>query len=145
MFGGWGKMLVKNVEPNKELYPNTNIIKSISGFTIYDETKKYLKIVNTLGDLKILEPEDVNDGDIFYVNDITNFNEYYPTQELENATNYFIIENSNNYDIYGEDGWKNITKEAVNTLQAKQSPIQDVPVYSKYFTAIKSELSCSIM
>ena len=46
MFGGWGKALKKDVVPNKELYPNVTEVDTISGFTIYDETKKYLKIVN---------------------------------------------------------------------------------------------------
>lgn len=122
MFGGWGKMLLKNIEPNKELYPNIKTIKSFSGFTIYDETKKYLKIVNTLGDLKNLEIEDVNDGDIFYVNDITNFNEYYPEESIDEATNYFTIANSNNYDVYGENGWKNITKETLKCDDCERNP-----------------------
>ena len=115
MFGGWGKVIDKDITPNKELYPNVTKIKSIPGFTIYDETKKYLKIVNSIGDLKQLEFDDVMDNDIFYVNDLTEFSNYYPETDINNITNYFTISDKYNLGIYGETvsgtGWVNIEKE----------------------------------
>jgi hypothetical protein len=99
MFGGWGKTRDMDITPNKEWYPKTNKIKSISGFTIYDETKKYLKIVDKISDLSSLEEDEILDGDIFYVNDITDFNDYYSEYTQDEATNYFHIENKDNYYI----------------------------------------------
>jgi hypothetical protein len=114
MYGGWGKALDKDITPNKELYPNIDRINSIPGFTIYDETKKYLKIVNRIDDLRALELDDVLDNDIFYVNDLTDFNTYYPSEDINEATNYFTIADHNNLDIYGSTssatGWVNIGK-----------------------------------
>ena len=122
MFGGWGKTLKKDIAPNKELYPNITEIKSVSGFSIYDETKKYLKIVNTVGDLKQLELDDVFDNDIFYVNDLTDFNTYYPSIPIDDATNYFTIADHNSLDIYGENGWVNIEKEVLGCENCESNP-----------------------
>ena len=126
MFGGWGKALDMNITPNKELYPDVNIIKSTTGFTIYDETKKYLKIVDTLGDFRELEASDIKDGDIFYVNNITDFNEYFSDIAPEYVTNYFYIADANNYDIYGtvsgKTGWEYITKETLRCEDCESNP-----------------------
>lgn len=141
MFGGWGKVLDKDITPNKELYPNVNKIKTISGFTIYDETKKYLKIVNTIGDLRQLELEDVLDNDIFYVNDLTNLNDYYPSIDIDDATNYFTIADHNNLDIYGESvsgtGWVNIEKEDLACENCETNPsLAAIPYKVMYLESI---------
>lgn len=122
MFGGWGKKIDMDVTPDKEFYPNTNRIKSISGFTIYEETKKYLKIVDKIGDLKDLQTGKVSDGDIFYVNDITDFNDYYSEYTVDEATNYFYIENIENYNIYGDDGWQNVSRETLRCDHCESDP-----------------------
>ena len=145
MFGGWGKMLDKDITPNKELYPNVSEIRSITGFTIYDETKKYLKIVNTIGDLKQLELDDVLDGDIFYVNDINDFNTYYPGKEIDDATNYFTIADHNNLDIYGETvsgtGWVNIEKAELNCDDCETNPSSAVIPYKVMYLESIVELN----
>lgn len=133
MYGGWGKALKRDVVPDKELYPNVTEIETIPGFTIYDETKKYLKIVNDIKELSEMLLDEVNDGDIFYVNDITNFNDYYPDKEITGATNYFTIANHNNLDVYGTDlsgktGWENITKETLS-CENESNPIAYKVIY----------------
>lgn len=113
MFGGWGKTNVKKVVPNDELYPNVNKIESISGFTIYDETKKYLKIAFNTSILKDLLIDNIENGDIYYVNDISDYSDCFTNSSLTNVSNYFIINDKNNSSFYGENeegkiGWENI-------------------------------------
>jgi hypothetical protein len=145
MFGGWGKTLDKDVTPNKELYPNVNKIKTVSGFTIYDETKKYLKIVNSIGELKQLELEDVLDNDIFYVNDITDFNTYYPSEPIDYATNYFTISDHNNLDIYGTTtsgtGWVNIDRDSLGCDNCEANPTSAATPYKVIYLESIVELN----
>lgn len=122
MYGGWGKSISKEVIPNNELYPDTKLIDSIDGFKIYDETKKYLNIIDTIESLKNIDSDDVVNGDIVYVNDISDIDEYFNTK-VENPTNYFILEDKDNIGIIGSTtggtGWKNIQLETLS------SPVND--------------------
>ena len=118
MYGGWGKSLKKDVKPNKELYPNVNEIISTSGFTIYDETKKYLNIVDKISDLKKIKYSELTNGDIYYVNDINDFETYF-NEPITGATNYFMLEDKEFSNIIssnssGQTGWVNISKETLS-------------------------------
>ena len=118
MYGGWGKSLSKEVLPNKDLYPDTKLIDSIDNFTIYDESKKYLNICDTIDNLKNMDKSSVVDGDIVYVNDISDIEKYFNV-DIKTATNYFIIENKENIGIIGSTsggtGWQNISLETLSS------------------------------
>lgn len=126
MFGGWDKTIRRDVLPNKCLYPSVNEITSIQGFSIYNETLKYLNVVNSIFDLKKIPYGDLTNGDVYYVNDISDFNNYYGS-DINNATNYFIINDKEYCTVYGNDesgntGWYNVTKEV---LSCKDNPSVD--------------------
>lgn len=111
MFGGWGKMPSKNV---KNPITNENSILSSNTQTssfIYEESTKYIKVVRNLKDLTNISASLVNDGDIFYVVDINDFNDTYQNPKTghesehitlnggngtKKASHYFRISNKNN-------------------------------------------------
>lgn len=125
MYGGWGKTQKKRVNNN-----GINELISTKENLIYDETIKYIKIVKRLSDLEKV-PETVNNGDIYYVMDIDNFDELYNNNEniitlsgvdTLKASNYFILRNKQYYTILGhtEDGiigWENITENDIKNAK----------------------------
>lgn len=118
MFGGWEKTLKKEIVPDRELYPSISSITTRSTFSVYGETKKYLKVVNNISDLEKIDYDDLHDNDIIYVNDIDDYDTYYPSESgITGSTgytsNYFIIKNKLNREVYGNNGWKNISKAEI--------------------------------
>ena len=122
--GGWF-----NIPEKKFLYDGNE--KTLSGTTenvIYDETIKQIRVVNKIKDLTLLSDDMIFNGIIYYVVDISDFNDVYNQKENEkvtfdNASHYFILNNVN-YDyhighIYDEEGeyfdvgWENIPKSDI--------------------------------
>ena len=115
MYGGWEKEYKKTVVPNKDLYPNVDEIYTMSGFTVFNETRKYLKVVETLDNLINVDPNTLNVNDVYYVNDISDIQNYITDIDVTGATNYFIINDITNAyfcgeNTSGETGWRNISK-----------------------------------
>lgn len=103
MYGGWGKMYKKTIANGREIVSDEN-------FTVYDETQSYLNIVNTVEELIRYPYVQLSDGDIFYVYDMTGYD------NDSGATNYFILVNKDNSNIIGETGWKNISQYDIDTF-----------------------------
>lgn len=105
--------------------------------TIYDETIKQIRVVNKIKDLTLLSNDMIFNGVIYYVVDISDFDDVYKEKEnneitIKNASHYFILKDINNdYNIghiYNEDtnengettqkyigcGWENIPKNDIN-------------------------------
>ena len=121
MYGGWGKTFKKDISlPN--IAPNVHEIFESNDMRIYDETKKYLHVVENIEDLMDVKYDNLVDGDIYYVNDISNIDDYYPN--VEKPSNYFYLENHKNYYVYGTDnegvtGWENIPLSDVENANNK--------------------------
>ena len=119
MYGGWGKM------PKKDI-TNDTISELVSNGTnqIYDETCKYVNIAKRINDLKSA-PSTLKSGDIYYISDISDFDEVYKgglitlngDNNTKKASNYFILKDINYASTIGsvidtnnniKTGWENI-------------------------------------
>ena len=85
-----------------------NYKKKIKGVKLYDESSKYVRIVRTLIDLQNLSLDNLVDGDIYYVYDITDYENFYGVQIGSDTSHYFIINNIEYSNEFGEEGWENI-------------------------------------
>ena len=95
--GGWGKHII--------IYPSGKMIEN--GF---DETVKYIIIVDTVPDLKNIPNNRLYNGVIAYVNDLVKNN----NTEWVFTSHYFELENSDySYLINQDNGWKNISEERI--------------------------------
>lgn len=104
MKGGWGKMFSKEI--NLEIAPDVTEITENVNVKIYDETSKYLNIVRDLSELKDVSLQKLNNNDIYYVYDITDFGQKYindknnPIEE-NNQSHYFILKDKNYSNVLG--------------------------------------------
>jgi hypothetical protein len=89
-------------------------IKPIKGITLYDESLKYINIVRTISDLTEVDYNKLNGGDVFYVFDISDYEENYGETLNGTISHYFILNDKNNLSQYGYNestdtyGWENI-------------------------------------
>ena len=97
--GGWGKM-VKN-----------NDTDPLDDSLDYQETLSYLHVVGTVGDLLTINPNIVDDNDIYYVASLSDYTEYDENPPMDTTnditmSHYFILlDSANPNELYS---WKNI-------------------------------------
>lgn len=97
--GGWGKMI-----KNKDSDPLDDSLD-------YQETLSYLHVVGTVGELLTINPNVVDDNDIYYVASLSDYTEYdeNPPMDIKNdvtMSHYFILlDSANPNELYS---WKNI-------------------------------------
>lgn len=97
--GGWGKM-IKN-----------NDSDPLDDSLDYQETLSYLHVVGTVGELLTINPNVVDDNDIYYVASLSDYTEYdeNPPMDIENdvtMSHYFILlDSANPNELFS---WKNI-------------------------------------
>lgn len=121
--GGWGlnQTKVHEIPEYGKVTIHTN-----SDLKIYDESVKYLKFIDTMSDLKSIVGTHPKTGDVYYVYDITNQDDYSyapisAAEAMPTMSHYFILKNED-YDYHlgfvekdGDDneiyGWKNISEE----------------------------------
>lgn len=112
MYGGWDKTVY-------------------DGHEEYTETLKYLNILQNIGQLSNVLQSELNEGDIYYVNDISDWRDYYKdyAQKYTEAgvipSHYFYLHNVNKCYTYGDymadpdesgdtaDGWQIIPEAYV--------------------------------
>ena len=82
--------------------------KTIKGLNLYDESFKYVNIVKTLSDLQTVTLNRLHGNDIFYVFDLSEYEDKYGKEPNYFTTNYFILNNVNSSYEFGGDGWENI-------------------------------------
>ena len=92
MYGGWCK------------------IEDADG-THYTETLKYLKIIDSIETLSGIYSDEVSPDEIYYVNNISDYNKYYPTYSGSTPSHYFYLhdpEYTYKYKDYSTDseGWE---------------------------------------
>jgi len=92
MKGGWGKRARKNVIT--EVAPNVAELYSDSNFTIYDETVKNIKVVESFKELNRTPIGYFNEGDIYYVLSMTEAYQLFDCEE-GNYSHYVIFEPAN--------------------------------------------------
>lgn len=78
----------------------------------YDETVKYIIIVEKLPDLRNIPVSKLYNGAIAYVNDITSYLDELPTG-YDLSSNYFELKNIENRYTISNEGWKNIPIEEI--------------------------------
>lgn len=97
--GGWGKMI--------KIHNSGPLDDSLD----YQETLSYLHVVGTVGELLTINPNVVDDNDIYYVASLSDYTEYdeNPPMDIENdvtMSHYFILlDSANPNELYS---WKNI-------------------------------------
>lgn len=74
---------------------------------IYDESLKYIGIVKNIRELVNVSDDKLHDGSIYYVYDISDYDDYY-NDGNNDISHYFILNNSENIYLYGPYGWENI-------------------------------------
>ena len=126
MKGGWEN--VKSKKINVNIAPNINEINETSNVKLWGETSKYLNIVRNLNDLISTPLNKLNNGDIYYVYDITDISEKYNEKDTEIIdpslySHYFIINNTDNSNLLGyvkdegnenyKEGWISIKNENI--------------------------------
>lgn len=129
--GGWGLMPTKLTATDEygDVYVETSDVTKV-----YDEHVSYLKFQNTINDLKRVIGVSPENGDVYYVYDITNQSDYdwglNDSEAQPTMSHYFILKNSeyqrklgvlrdeNNNILYSDDesvekkyGWKNVSEE----------------------------------
>lgn len=101
MYGGWGKRYEKAIDT--ELAPDKESICN----GVFEETEKYLKYVNSISELENILVTKVSKGDIFYVNDIKDYQMV--MGDVNSAiSHYFICIDTDNIGNI-ETGWENIS------------------------------------
>jgi len=107
--GGWGKM-------NNVIETEDEGTKVIEGE--YMETMSYLHVVSSFGDLLSLNPNSLNEGDIYYVADISTYSGYVAVLP-DNVSHFFhlkeevtdgdeIISESGIYNPQLPESWENV-------------------------------------
>ena len=110
MYGGWEK--IEDSEGSQ-----------------YSETLKYLSIVNTIEELSLLLQSKLHDGDIYYVTDITDYKNYYPTHDPNKTpSHYFYLQNPEKSYQYSEngDGWQIITQAQVDNREMHGAQVYEL-------------------
>lgn len=104
MYGGWGKRYKKEVETDNGKIAITQ--------GVFDETEKYLKYATNISVLENMLKNKVEQDDIFYVSDISDYLNL--SEKPETVSNYFRCKDLENYsDI--EKGWENIPIADINS------------------------------
>lgn len=112
MYGGWGKRYRIDVETED------GIISLGKG--VFEETEKYLKYVSNIDALEDMLISKVNNGDIFYVSDVTDYKE--ASSAPNSVSNYFICINVNEIGNI-EKGWRNIPLEDISKGSGKGATV----------------------
>lgn len=99
MYGGWGKMNFREI--SNEDAPSITSIVSNNGKPLYDESLNYIMVVDTVENLRFLPRDILYNGFIAYVNNFTEGE--YDTLPASGNSNYFILENADNYAWIGND------------------------------------------
>lgn len=102
MYGGWGK------------FDSRDGIEGTEKTPIYSETINYLKIVRELADLAEIPYAKLNNGDIYYVNYLDNYSDFFGVDSGDDTSHYFIIQNKEESVTYGDEGWNNIPVSDIN-------------------------------
>ena len=117
MYGGWGKMRKKIVDFVQPFNGKTTLFNDK---TLYDETIKYIHTVDNIESLTKIPFTKLQNKTVCYVFDTNDYSDYYGESISNNATNYFYLEDANNFDVYGENeedgriGWVNISELDIN-------------------------------
>lgn len=112
MYGGWNKLDAK-------LLSNDRIIKTDSNITIYDESTTYIKVIETIDKLLLLNRSNLKNGDIYYVANIENITDKISSLNTETASNYFYLNDVNYSNKLNDNGWVNVTNDELETLEKK--------------------------
>ena len=127
MFGGWGKRQRKDIR--LMLAPRVPEIYSDSAFTIYDETVKNIKVVENFKELNRTPIGFLEEGDIFYVLNMTEAYEFYGCEDGNDSHYVFFTGNTYDFDRvvpYNDDyNWclvsnSEFTGTTINTWYAKK-------------------------
>lgn len=112
MYGGWGKMKKKVVDFVPPIDGKTTLFNN---HILYDETIKYIHTVDNVESLTKIPFAKLQNKTVCYVFDTNDYSDYYGESIDNNATNYFYLDDANNFDVYGESeedgriGWVNVT------------------------------------
>lgn len=113
MYGGWNKMRKKIVDFVPPFNGKTTLFNNQ---ILYDETIKYIHTVDNVASLTKIPFTKLQNKTVCYVFDTNDYSDYYGESISDNATNYFYLEDANNFDVYGENeedgriGWVNISE-----------------------------------
>lgn len=87
---------------------------NVDKIDFYDESFKYLKVTRDLDSLIELSSDSFHDNEIFYVHDITKYEEYFNKPLNSYVSHYFILNNKDYSYEYSSEGWCNIPNNDIN-------------------------------
>ena len=106
MYGGWGKISLKDIDETINITQSEKQhfkeLRSEDDFRIYSETLKYIKVKENIPDLLKTEYSSLNNGDIYYVNNVVG-SEYH----------YYVLEDKEKSGSL--EGWAPVTEEDFST------------------------------
>ena len=98
--GGWGKMKNTGEEDNDFKYT---------------ETLSYLHVINDFSGLLDLSPSSLNDGDIYYVSNLSNYSEYVNIEGTEETlSHFFVLNEDGKYNPQLPESWSNINMDSLD-------------------------------
>ena len=101
-----------------QMYGGWTEVEHLDDYTEYTETLKYLNILPTIGSLSEIPYYKLNNGDIYYVEDITDWRDYYPEHSQSiTLSHYFYLNNVDKCYEYSDDGWQIIPDNDVKNKQ----------------------------
>ena len=129
--GGWGKMI-----KSKDSGPLDDNLD-------YQETLSYLHVVGTVGELLTINPNVVDDNDIYYVASLSDYTEYdeNPPMDTENnvtMSHYFILlDSANPNELYS---WKNIVVKTSLDSDGSLQKVDNNGVFESIFGKKEGEV-----
>lgn len=113
----------------KRTYDGDFIFESRGGWAnkdngYYTETLSYLHVVGDFSSLLDINPNSLNDGDIYYVVSLANYTDYVNTLP-ENLSHFFYLKDNGKYNPQLPESWENVNMEALDDEHTKKAKYLD--------------------
>ena len=114
---------------HKRTYDGDFIFESRGGWAnkdngYYTETLSYLHVVGDFSSLLDINPNSLNDGDIYYVVSLANYTDYVNTLP-ENLSHFFYLKDNGKYNPQLPESWENVNMEALDDEHTKKAKYLD--------------------
>ena len=119
--GGWG------LHESEYNYGHVDVLGTYSGIG-YDETIKYLVIVDKISDLRNIPKEKLYDGTLAFVNNLGYDADAGSIQITDESSNYFLLKHKEYYYVIDNEGqgWVNVSKDEAGNIVNKISYVQHI-------------------
>lgn len=91
----------------------------------YTETLSYLHVVSDFSNLLDLNPNSLNDGDIYYVVTLANYSEYVNTLP-DNMSHFFELKENGRFNPYLPESWENVDMDGTSDAAKKAKYLDSI-------------------